>query len=134
MSENKEVTIKEKEALSRASGEMTAESIKYVPRVDIVETEEGIVLKADLPGVSQEQLTVNIEDGQLSIAGLVDEVSAQRKPVHLEYGIGGFGRNFKLSNALDASKATATLKDGVLTLPLPKAESLKPRNIAVTAL
>jgi len=131
--QNKEIVINEKEELSRQGTEPTVESVKYSPRVDIIETAEAITLTADLPGVAQENLSVNVEDNQLSITGLVKEVRGSLKPVHLEYGLGGYTRNFRLGNAVDPTKISASLKHGVLTLILPKSDRLKPRKIEISA-
>jgi len=130
---NTEIAIGGKEEIGKINGEPTAEAVRFSPRVDIFETADAITLVADLPGVSQENLTVNVEDGQLAITGLVKEVAGSARPVHLEYGIGGYARNFRLGNAVDPSRITASLKYGVLTLSLPKSDHLKPRKIEVSA-
>lgn len=130
--ENKEITLKEKEEIQKEHGEPTKTGVHYLPTVDIFETEQAITLVADLPGVTKEHLDINVEDKQLTITGLVQEPEERFHPVHTEYGIGGYTRSFKLGDTIDQSKIDASLKDGVLTLVLTKADKLRPRRIEIT--
>ena len=130
--ENKEISLREKEEIQKDSGEPTKEGVYFSPTVDIYETDEAITLLADLPGVEKDKLDINVEDKQLTITGLVDEPENRLQSIYTEYGIGGYTRSFKLGDAIDQSKINAALKDGVLTLVLPKAEALKPRKIEIT--
>ena len=130
--ENKEISLREKEEIQKDSGEPTKEGVYFSPTVDIYETDDAITLLADLPGVVKDNLDINVEDKQLTITGLVDEPENRLQSVYTEYGIGGYTRSFKLGDAIDQSKINAALKDGVLTLVLPKAEALKPRKIEIT--
>ena len=128
----KEISLREKEEIKKDEGEPTQAGVYYSPAVDIFETEEAITLLADLPGVDKEQLDINVEDRQLTVTGLVKEPEDRLQPVYTEYGIGGYTRSFKLGDTVDQSKISASLKDGVLTLVLPKADRLKPRKIEIT--
>ena len=130
--ENKEISLREKEEIKKDTGEPTKEGVYYSPTVDIYETDDAITLLADLPGVEKSNLDINVEDRQLTITGLVGEPEDRLQSVYTEYGIGGYTRSFKLGDAIDQSKIGAALKDGVLTLVLPKAEALKPRKIEIT--
>lgn len=135
MSEGKtsqEIGLREKEEIKNHEGEPTKSGVYFSPVVDIFETDEAITLLADLPGVSKEQLDINIEDKQLTITGLINEQDQQVHPIYSEYSVGGYTRSFKLGDTIDQSKINAALKDGVLTLVMPKAERLKPRKIQIS--
>lgn len=116
-----------------AVAERTRNAVTYTPRFDIVETESELVLYGDLPGVSKDNLDVRFENGQLTIQGKVEPRHADHEFVYGEYGIGDFYRSFTISEDIDAEKISAELHNGVLTLHLPKAESVRPRKIAVKA-
>ncbi len=104
---------------------------RYVaPAVDIYEVTDGLVVMADVPGVTQEQLEVRVDNHVLTIRGQVAE-SAVSAPSYREYELVNYFRQFELSDKVDEGKITADLKYGVLTLTLPKAEEAKPRKIAV---
>lgn len=119
------------EAEGRVSREGTrAEERFVVPPVDIYETAEGLVLMADLPGVSKDRLEIRVEDDLLTIQGQVQH-AAPGTPLHREYELVQYFRQFELSERVDQSGIGANLKHGVLTLNLPKAEKAKPRQIEV---
>lgn len=132
--ENKEISLREKEEINKHEGEPTKAGVHYSPTVDIFETDDAITLLADLPGVDKGNLDINVEDKQLTITGMVDEPESRLNSIYSEYGIGGYTRSFKLGDAIDQTKINAALKDGVLTLVLPKAERLKPRKIEIATL
>lgn len=102
------------------------------PRANIFETKDGYVLEAELPGVNREGLEVTVEDGELTLAGKRSDTTPQGSAVYRESRDFDYRRVFDLDPSIDAGKITAKLEDGVLTLTLPKAESVKPRKIAVT--
>lgn len=105
-----------------------------VPPVDVVETPEGITVTADLPGVSKDNLTLRVDGDTLSIEGSVAlGESANMQGVYAEIRVAHYKRSFVLSRDLDASKIEAGMKNGVLTLKVPKAEQAKPRRIEVKA-
>ncbi len=112
-------------------GEFTRDVKTYVPRVDILENEDEIVLLADMPGVDSENLDIQFEDRQLTIHGKVDWRHADMNFVGGEYGVGDFYRTFTIGETIDPEKISAEIKSGVLTLHLPKSEAAKPRKIAV---
>ena len=100
----------------------TRKAARAVPAVDIFETTEALILKADLPGVEEQQLKVETVRGTLTIEAEAPADSA----IHV-----GYFRQFKLSELIAAEVGEAILKDGVLTLRLPKAEAAMPKKIAV---
>lgn len=115
----------------QSNREETRSQERYVtPPVDIYETTDGLVVKADLPGVAKEGLDVRVENGLLTIRGKAAHV-APGDPVYREYELLNFYRQFELNERVDQNKISAELKHGVLTLQLPKAEEAKPRKIEV---
>ena len=90
-----------------------------------------MVLYGDLPGVASEDLDIHFEKGELKIYGKVAPRNANVELLYGEYGIGDFHRSFSVSEAIDAEKIAAELKNGVLTVHLPKREAVKPRRIEV---
>lgn len=114
-----------------SSREETRSQERYItPPVDIYETQEGLVVKADLPGVPKEGLDVRVENNLLTIRGKSTH-AAPGDPIHREYELANFFRQFELSEKVDQLKISAELKHGVLTLSLPKAEEAKPRKIEI---
>jgi HSP20 family protein len=107
--------------------------VTYTPRFDIFETDEELVLMGDLPGVAPEDLDIRFEDSVLTVDGRVAPRHEGHEALYCEYGIGDFRRSFNVGDAIDASKISAELKNGVLTLHLPKTEAVKPRRIEVKA-
>ncbi|MBL8237636.1 MAG: Hsp20/alpha crystallin family protein [Bryobacterales bacterium] len=105
----------------------------WTPSVDILETENELVVKADLPEVKLEDISIHLENGILSLKGERKfEHKEDKAGYHrLERGYGSFARNFSLPDTVDAEKVNAAFKDGVLTITLPKKEIAKPRAIKV---
>ncbi|MEJ8852578.1 Hsp20/alpha crystallin family protein [Variovorax rhizosphaerae] len=105
-----------------------------MPPVDVVEDVDGITLYADLPGVSRENLHLQVEAATLTIDAEMDlGLPEGLQSSHAEVGLGRFHRTFTLSQELDPERIAADLSNGVLRLSIPKAEHAKPRRIAVTA-
>ena len=103
-----------------------------LPPVDIVEDAGGITLYADLPGVTRDGLEVRVESGHLFIQGTISvSVPEDLKVLYAEVRGSKFQRSFALSSELDTSHVEANLKDGVLTLKVPRTEAAKPRRIEV---
>ena len=103
----------------------------YSPRFDVWENDDELVLYGDLPGVASEDLDIHFEKGELKIYGKVAPRNANVELLYGEYGIGDFHRSFSVSEAIDARRSQADLKNGVLTVHLPKREAVKPRRIEV---
>lgn len=111
--------------------EMTRTQEEYVkPPVDIYETADGLTVLADLPGVSKDALTIEVEDNILTIKARAQH-EIRDEPLYREFQLANFFRQFQLSEVFDAQKITAEFKHGVLKLHLPKAEKAKPKQIAV---
>jgi HSP20 family molecular chaperone IbpA len=116
---------------SAPTREGTRSQERYVtPPVDIYENGDGLVVKADLPGVSKENLDVRVENNLLTIHGKPSHIMPG-DPVYREYELVNFFRQFELNERVDQTKISADLRHGVLTLNLPKAEEAKPRKIDV---
>ena len=105
---------------------------QYVaPPVDIYETNDGLVVVADLPGVNKDGLSIEVKDDVLTLQGRTQHAIPGR-PVYQEFELLNFFRQFQLSDTVDVQKISAELKHGVLTLNLPKSERAKPRKIEVS--
>ena len=103
-----------------------------LPPVDIFEDAGGITLLADLPGVAREDLAIGVDGRNLTIEAPLKLGEANSlTPVYAEGRANHFRRSFELSGDLDTAKIDAGLRDGVLTLRIPKAEQAKPRRIDV---
>lgn len=115
------------------SREETRSSQQYLtPAVDIFETEEALVLMADLPGLDKNAVEIHIEKGILTIEGRPEKKNAGEQ-IYREFAAGPYFRQFRIPDSLDQGKAAADFKNGVLTLTLPRAEKAKPRKIEITA-
>jgi HSP20 family protein len=106
----------------------------WTPAVDICESDQAITLTAELPGFSKDDVQVQIEDNRLTLKGeRKRETDVQEKQYRrVERVYGAFERSFKLAAVVDADKAEATFKDGVLKLTLPKTGEAKPKPINIT--
>ena len=132
-SEAKALEAKEKQEV-KADVEHTKPGPTFTPAVDIFETDAGITLVADMPGVKAKNLDIDLHKSVLTIKGdVVSPEGANETDIFREYNTGSYVRQFTLSDAIDQSKIDAELKDGVLKLVLPKAEKAVPRKIAVKA-
>jgi len=113
--------------------EETRSTERYLsPAVDIVETEEGLTLTADLPGVEKESLEIGIDKGILTIQGKADS-GKRGNEIYREFQLMSYYRQFQLPEVIDQGKTIAEYANGVLTLRLFKAEAAKPRRIEVQA-
>ena len=102
------------------------------PPIDIFESGEGLVLRADLPGVSAEGLELQVQDNKLTLFGRVEPyVPEGVQAAHEEYGVGDFLRSFILSDEVDHERISAKLNNGVLRVVLPKAARAEPRKISI---
>lgn len=106
----------------------------WYPKVDIAENENHFVLQAELPGMNREDIQVSLEDGVLTVSGerKFESEKEGKNYLHRERTYGSFTRSFRMGKNVQADKISAAYKDGILTITLPKAEEVKPRQIEVT--
>ncbi len=113
--------------------ESTIPARTFVPTADIYEDRNSLKVILEMPGVDKGSVDVRVEEGVLYVQGKLDLTKYRSlQPLYTEYNIGNYSRSFRLSNAIDQDKIGAELKDGVLSLTLPKAEKAKPRTIQVS--
>lgn len=118
------------ETLTQATAEPTP--LVYTPPIDIHESAEGLVLEADLPGVTEENINIQLEDNVLTLnARARVAVPEGARLIHEEFRVGDFSRSFILSDEVDRDRISADLRNGVLRLTLPKTERGQARRIAV---
>ena len=111
--------------------EETRSSEKYnKPAVNIIESEEGLTLTADIPGATKDTLEINVEKGILTISAQVTR-SMPGNPCYTEFELSSYYRQFSIPEILDHAKAIAQLSNGIMTLRVPKAEAAKPRRIEI---
>ena len=129
--EAKEIQVKPKQEVT-SPAEQTKPGLVFTPSVDIFETDRELTLLADLPGVTAENLTIDLRENTLTLTGEVAPFeTANEEDILIEYEIGKYHRQFTLSSMIDQGKIDAKLTDGVLRLTLPKVEEAKPRKIEV---
>jgi HSP20 family protein len=122
-----------REAFSPVFGEGELSTRTWAPPVDIYETDENLVLKAELPGINPDSVEIRVEDNTLYLKGerkFEKEVKEQNYH-RVERSYGAFTRTFSLPGSIDADKVAANFKDGVLTLTMPKKEEAKPKTIKI---
>lgn len=101
------------------------------PPVNIVETKDGFVLEAEMPGVDKTGLEILLEGNELTIVGRRGSFEGEAQPVYRESYDSDFRRSFELDPTIDTGRISARMESGVLYLELPKAEKVKPRKITV---
>ena len=127
MNENKELVKREE-----TSPELTRQVRVVTPAVDIFENNDELLLHADMPGAEKDDITINVENGKLSLSG-TRKVEAEGTAHWEEFGEVEYRRTFSVPQTIDVEKVNAELKDGVLRLHLPKSEAAKPRQIEIKA-
>ena len=133
MSDNTNLTkTNETPSVTQKSQTQNVPKQALAPAVDIAESESGITLFADMPGVSKERLTIKVEGDNLTIEGQAQiDVPENIELLHSEVRSPYFRRAFTLSRDLDPAKIEATLKNGVLQMHIPKSEEARPKRIEV---
>src|SRR5262245_46037118 len=127
MSNDTQAVAKTEQQVREASRDERADRRAMLPRVDVLEDETGITLLADLPGVPKDRLDLKVEGDTLQIEGEVAPDAPQAlQPVYVEVRVPRYRRAFTLSRELDPSRVEANLKDGVLSLRIPKREEAQP--------
>ncbi|MBR0938217.1 Hsp20/alpha crystallin family protein [Bradyrhizobium jicamae] len=132
MSESQELQVQQKREVEKKT-EGTAPGRVFVPVTDIFETPEALTVALEMPGVDRNSLEARVEDDVVTIEGRIDFAKYEgMQPIYTEYIVGHYARSFEISNKIDQSKISAQMKDGVVTIVLPKAEQAKPRRIDVS--
>jgi HSP20 family protein len=127
-----ELQVQEKRELEKKQ-ESTAPARTFVPTADIFEADAALTVVMEMPGVDKNSVDISVEDDVLSIQGRLDCSKYEGlQPVYTEYNVGHYRRSFSLSNKIDQGRITADMKDGVLTITLPKAEQARARRIEVS--
>jgi HSP20 family molecular chaperone IbpA len=123
----------EKQEVAEGDVERTRARRCFVPRTDIYEIGDDIFVSADMPGVDDKSVDITLERNVLTINGYVDPVYPENYQLaYAEYDVGDYQRSFRLSDDIDREGIEATVKEGVLRLRLPKADTAKARKIGVT--
>jgi HSP20 family molecular chaperone IbpA len=128
MSETTDLTTRKENIVARRQ-----DMPRIAPVVDIYENDDEILLQADMPGVTKEHVTVNVDNGKLEISG-TRKLQPKGTATWQEFGDVEYRRVFSVPQSIDVGKVNAELKEGVLKLHLPKTEAAKPRTIQISAL
>ena len=124
----------EKREVAETDAERTRDGLAFVPRADIYETDDEIVVVADVPGVDESTVDITLENNVLTINGYVEmEQPEGYSLAYAEYRVGDYQRAFTLSDQIDREGIEATVKDGVLRLHLPKITEARVKKIAIRA-
>jgi HSP20 family protein len=131
MTSRQELQVQKKRE-QEAKEESTMPARVFLPSADIYETPDTLTVILEMPGVEKSNVDVRVQDDVLSVVGRLDLSKYQGlQPLYIEYNVGHYSRSFQLSSKVDQSRIAAELKDGVLSLTLPKVEEAKPRTIQV---
>ena len=132
MTNAQELQVQQKREVEKKT-EATMPARFFVPVTDIFETPQALTVVLEMPGVDRNSIEANVEDDVVTIEGRIDFAKYEgMQPVYTEYNVGHYARSFQISNKIDQSKIGAEMKDGVVTLVLPKAEQAKQRKIQVS--
>jgi len=132
MTGSQELQVQQKREVEKKT-EATTPMRMFVPVTDIFETPETLTVVLEMPGVDRNSIEASVENDVVTIEGRIDFAKYEgMRPVYTEYNVGHYSRSFEVSNRIDQSKISAEMKDGVVTLVLPKAEQAKPRKIPVS--
>ena len=132
MASQQELQVQQKREVEKKQ-ESTIPSRAFLPITDIFESDRALTVILEMPGVDKENVDVSVENDILTIEGRIDYSKYEGlQPVYTEYNIGHYVRTFQISSKIEQGEISAELKDGVMTLVLPKAEKAKPRKIKVS--
>jgi HSP20 family protein len=120
-----------KPASSEAAQNGTNRVNYLTPLANILESKDGYVLEAEMPGVNKDGLEITVENGELTIVGRRAAAEVRGRELYRESRTTDFRRSFELDPSIDTTKISAKIDQGILTLHLPKAEAVKPRKITV---
>ena len=131
MTDTQALQAREKQELRE---ETTRPGVVFRPDVDILEDADGYIVYADLPGVDDKSVDVRLDRGTLTLdARLATTPEARWSPIHNEYRVGSYHREFRISEGIDTDGVSAKMQNGVLELVLPKSAARRPRAIQVQA-
>jgi HSP20 family protein len=131
MVSKQELQVQQKREVEKKEEE-TVPARVFLPAADIYETPNELKVILEMPGVDKSKVDVRVEDGVLTVEGRLDfSKYRELQPLYTEYNIGHYSRSFRLSTKIDQSKIGAEMKDGVLSLALPKGAEAKPLTIQV---
>jgi HSP20 family protein len=131
MAAEQELQVQQKREVEKAQ-EPTTPMRAFLPTTDIFETDEGLTVVLEMPGIDRDNVDVNVESGVLTVEGRINFKKYEGlQPIHSEYNVGPYRRSFRISSRVDQDKIKAEMRDGVITLVLPKAEEAKSRRIEV---
>lgn len=128
----KELSV-QREARTPEGVERIAPRRVFVPRADIIEDDEKVLLLADMPGVEESGVDITLEKNRLSIRGTVKPSGNGQKKLYREFESGDYERSFLLSNAVKREGIAANIRNGVLSVTLPKGDEARTRKIPVTS-
>ncbi len=103
-----------------------------VPPVDVFETQNEYVIKADMPGVDKQDVDITLDNDVLAINGKINQNGNETNLKYSEYSLYNFCRNFNVGKDINGDAIKASMENGVLTLTLPKKEEVKPKKIEIT--
>ena len=131
MASTQELQVQKKREIEKKE-ETTIPARVFLPVADIYETQNALSVILEMPGVEKNNVEIRVEDDVLNVKGQLDLSKYQGLlPLYTEYNVGHYARSFQLSSKIDQNKISAELKDGVLSLTLPKVDEAKPRAIQV---
>lgn len=134
MAETKELEVQKEELPTTEEAERTRDCQCFVPRADIYEIDDQIVIVADIAGASEDSIDITLEKDILTINAYVDPEEFEGYALAFsEYEVGDYQRSFRISDEIDREQISATVKDGVLRIFLPKAAEALSRKISVKA-
>lgn len=129
-----DTAVTKSESQTPARSERAAQTPVYTPRVDIRESETAVLVVADMPGVDEGSVSIDLEGSELTIRGTFVPTPPEGYALtYQEYASGDYERSFTLGDTIDRDGIEAVVKDGVLRLTLPKAKEAQPRRIEVKA-
>ena len=132
MEPSQDLALRQKQEVATKE-ERTVPGRYYAPLTDIYETDNGLMIVMEMPGVTKERVSIDLQGDVLRIEGQIDFSQYKgMEPVYTEYNVGHYVRTFSLPSKIDREKIAAQLEDGVLTLTLPKVLEAQPRRISIS--
>ena len=129
---DQELKVQQKREVEKKQ-ESTFPARIFQPVTDIFETENALTVVLEMPGVNKESVEVGVENDILTIAGRIDFSKYEgMQPLYTEYTVGNYSRSFQVSSKIEQESIKAQMKDGVMTVVLPKGKSAKPRRVSVS--